>query len=92
LRVASQQVAVIFASLLGVLVNSLIPTEQMAAWGWRIPVLIGCLSIPLILILRRSLKETEEFASRKRIRQLARCCASSARTDRWFCPASGSPR
>jgi MFS transporter, MHS family, citrate/tricarballylate:H+ symporter len=63
---ASQQVAVIFASLLGVLVNSLIPAEQMAAWGWRIPVLIGCLIIPLILIFRRSLKETEEFAPRKR--------------------------
>lgn len=63
---ASQQVAVIFASLLGVLLNAIIPAAQMAAWGWRIPVLIGCLIIPLILILRRSLKETEEFASRKR--------------------------
>jgi MFS transporter, MHS family, citrate/tricarballylate:H+ symporter len=63
---ASQQVAVIFASLLGVLLNTIIPAAQMAAWGWRIPVLIGCLIIPLILMLRRSLKETEEFASRKR--------------------------
>jgi MFS transporter, MHS family, citrate/tricarballylate:H+ symporter len=63
---ASQQVAVIFASILGVIVNSLIPAEQMAAWGWRIPVLVGCLIIPLILILRRGLKETEEFASQKR--------------------------
>jgi MFS transporter, MHS family, citrate/tricarballylate:H+ symporter len=63
---ASQQVAVIFASLLGVLLNTIIPASQMAAWGWRIPVLIGCLIVPLILILRRSLKETEEFASRKR--------------------------
>jgi MFS transporter, MHS family, citrate/tricarballylate:H+ symporter len=62
---ASQQVAVIFASLLGVALNSLIPAEQMAAWGWRIPLLIGCLIIPLILILRRSLKETEEFAAQR---------------------------
>jgi MFS transporter, MHS family, citrate/tricarballylate:H+ symporter len=60
---ASQQVAVIFASLLGVALNSLIPAEQMAVWGWRIPLLIGCLIIPLILFLRRSLKETEEFAA-----------------------------
>jgi MFS transporter, MHS family, citrate/tricarballylate:H+ symporter len=62
---ASQQVAVIFASLLGVALNSLIPAEQMAAWGWRIPLLIGCLIIPLILILRRSLKETEEFTAQR---------------------------
>ena len=62
---ASQQVAVIFASLLGVALNSLIPAEQMAAWGWRIPLLIGCLIIPLVLILRRSLKETEEFAAQR---------------------------
>jgi metabolite-proton symporter len=63
---ASQQVAVIFASLLGLLVNTLIPAEQMAAWGWRIPILIGCLIIPLILILRRQLKETEAFKAQKR--------------------------
>jgi MFS transporter, MHS family, citrate/tricarballylate:H+ symporter len=63
---ASQQVAVIFASLLGVALNSLISAEQMAAWGWRIPLLIGCLIIPLILILRRSLKETEEFTRQQR--------------------------
>jgi MFS transporter, MHS family, citrate/tricarballylate:H+ symporter len=62
---ASQQVAVIFASLLGVALNSLIPADQMAAWGWRVPLLIGCLIIPLILILRRSLKETEEFAAQR---------------------------
>ena len=43
---ASQQVAVVFASLLGVVLNSIIPAEQMAAWGWRIPLLIGCLIAP----------------------------------------------
>ena len=66
LESASQQVAVIFASLVGVSLNYLIPAEQMLAWGWRIPLLIGCLIIPLILVLRRSLKETEEFEKRKR--------------------------
>ena len=38
----------------------------MAAWGWRIPMLIGCAIIPLILILRRSLTETDEFHKMKR--------------------------
>ena len=37
----------------------------MAAWGWRIPLLIGCLIAPLILYLRSSLKETEDFKTRK---------------------------
>ncbi len=62
---ASQQVAVVFASVLGVVLNSIIPAEQMAAWGWRIPLLIGCLIAPFILYLRSSLKETEDFKTRK---------------------------
>jgi MHS family citrate/tricarballylate:H+ symporter-like MFS transporter len=37
----------------------------MALWGWRAPLVIGCLIIPLILLLRRSLKETEAFEHRK---------------------------
>lgn len=36
----------------------------MDAWGWRIPLLIGCCIIPLLLVLRRSLAETEDFLSR----------------------------
>lgn len=61
----SQQMAVIFAALLGVLLSSLMRPEEMSAWGWRIPILVGCMIIPLIFMLRRSLKETEEFAKRK---------------------------
>ena len=34
-------------------------------WGWRIPFLIGCLIVPLLFILRRSLNETEEFEQRR---------------------------
>jgi predicted MFS family arabinose efflux permease len=33
----------------------------MAGYGWRIPLLIGCLIIPVILWLRRSLEETAAF-------------------------------
>src|SRR5580692_11452768 len=40
---ASQQVAVVFAALLGVGLSALISPEKMSAWGWRIPFLIGCL-------------------------------------------------
>ncbi|WP_116136467.1 MFS transporter [Trinickia diaoshuihuensis] len=57
----SQQVAVVFAALLGVILNNLLPAEQMEAWGWRVPFLIGCLIVPFLFLIRRSLKETDEF-------------------------------
>jgi MFS family permease len=37
----------------------------MDQWGWRIPFLIGCLIIPLLFLLRRSLPETDAFLARK---------------------------
>ncbi len=61
----SQQVAVMFASLLGVLLNLLLPAQKMLQWGWRVPLLVGCLIIPFLFRLRRSLKETDEFVARK---------------------------
>src|SRR5215469_7080700 len=62
---ASQQLAVVFAALLGVWLNSLLTAQQMTAWGWRVPLLIGCAIIPFLFLIRRSLLETEEFLSRK---------------------------
>jgi MFS family permease len=62
---ASQQVAVMFAALLGVLLASYMPPDQMTAWGWRIPLIIGCVIIPFLFLLRRTLQETEEFQARK---------------------------
>jgi MFS family permease len=61
----SQQVAVMFAALVGVVLSSRFPPETMNAWGWRVPLLLGCLIIPLLFRLRRSLQETETFAARK---------------------------
>jgi len=61
----SQQIAVIFVALLGVLLSQVLPPEAMLQWGWRIPFLVGCLIVPLIFLLRRSLQETDEFAQRK---------------------------
>jgi len=61
----SQQVAVMFAALVGVALNAKLPLEKMTAWGWRIPLLLGCVIIPFLFRLRRSLKETDEFVARK---------------------------
>src|SRR4029077_19146264 len=61
----SQQVAVAFAALLGLILSATLRPEQMAGWGWRVPLLIGSILIPFLLLLRRSLVETEEFKARK---------------------------
>lgn len=58
---ASQQIAVVIAALIGVGLTAALTGEQMADFGWRIPLLIGCGIIPLILWLRSSLEETEAF-------------------------------
>jgi MFS family permease len=61
----SQQVAVMFAALVGVVLSSVLPPEKMDLWGWRVPLLLGCVIIPFLFRLRRSLQETDEFAARK---------------------------
>jgi MFS family permease len=61
----SQQVAVMLSAALGVALTYVLAPDQMAAWGWRVPVLLGCLIVPLVLWLRRSLEETEAFAKRQ---------------------------
>ena len=61
---ASQQVAVVLAASLGVALSLALPPEAMAAWGWRVPLAIGCLIVPLLFVMRRTLKETDEFLAR----------------------------
>src|ERR1700732_4290738 len=61
----SQQIAVMFAALVGVLLSNGLSPEQMLSWGWRVPLLIGCAIISLLFWLRRSLQETDEFIARK---------------------------
>jgi metabolite-proton symporter len=63
---ASQQVAVVFAALLGVTLSAIIPPEGMALWGWRLPFFIGSLIVPVLFWLRRSLAETDAFLAQKR--------------------------
>jgi metabolite-proton symporter len=62
---ASQQVAVMFAALVGVVLSTVLSPQQMSRWGWRVPLLIGCAILPLLFRLRRSLPETDEFIARK---------------------------
>jgi MHS family citrate/tricarballylate:H+ symporter-like MFS transporter len=61
----SQQIAIVFASALGYALNQWMTPKVVADWGWRIPFLAGCVIVPVIFVLRRSLQETEEFQARK---------------------------
>lgn len=67
---ASQQAAVVFAALIGLLVSTNLSAETMQAWGWRIPFIIGCVMIPFLFIIRRHMEETEAFLQRKEHPQL----------------------
>ncbi len=63
---ASQQPAVVLAAGLGILLNALLSKADMQAWGWRIPLGLGCLLIPFVYLIRRSLPETSEFLAKVR--------------------------
>src|SRR5262245_47455810 len=66
----SQQVAVIAAALIGVVLTALILPADMILWGWRVPLLIGVVAIPFLYWLRRSLPETEVFAQSRNVRSI----------------------
>ena len=61
---ASQQVAVIFAAVLGILLTRHLGAEGVKAWGWRIPFLVGCALIPFLFLMRRRMVESPAFAVR----------------------------
>jgi len=63
---SSQQVAIFVASILGFLLSEVMPADTVAAWGWRIPFFVGCMIIPLIFFLRRTLEETPAFLAMKK--------------------------
>jgi MHS family citrate/tricarballylate:H+ symporter-like MFS transporter len=63
---ASQQVAIFVAAIIGFVMNAALTPQQIADGGWRIPFFIGCLIVPFIFLLRRSLQETPEFLAQKR--------------------------
>ncbi|WP_104043558.1 MFS transporter [Arthrobacter sp. ZGTC412] len=59
----SGTVGILFGTLLGAVLNMVLSTEAMNAWGWRIPFLIGAALGLYALIMRSRLHETEAFQS-----------------------------
>src|SRR5271165_944910 len=78
----SQQVAIMFAAVIGYFLNQALVPADVAAWGWRVPFFIGCLIVPFLFYIRRSLEETEEFLARKH--------RPSGRSSRRWRPIGGS--
>ena len=62
---ASQQAAIMVAAALGYAVNAWLAPSVIDDWGWRVPFFVGCMILPYVFYIRRSLLETEEFLARK---------------------------
>ncbi|MBJ9976867.1 MFS transporter [Pseudomonas sp. S75] len=64
-----QYVTLIGGQLLAVLVvvilQQLLSDEELRAWGWRIPFVVGAIAALVSLMLRRSLKETSSAETRQ---------------------------
>ncbi len=58
LQYATQDVAVLAAGLVGYALSSLLSTQALDAWGWRLAFLLGAAIVPLGLVVRRTLPET----------------------------------
>ena len=50
-----------------VLQQVFLSADQLRAWGWRIPFVIGALLAIIALIMRRNLHETEDFIAAKKL-------------------------
>ncbi|MDB5580289.1 MAG: citrate-proton symporter [Bradyrhizobium sp.] len=58
---ASQQVAVIFAALIGLILSTILTPPQIDSYGWRIPFFIGSALIPFLFLIRNALAESPAF-------------------------------
>ena len=61
----STGLALLIASLLGVLLSSTLTDDQLRSFGWRIPFIIGGILAVVGLYLRRNLSETQQFEDNK---------------------------
>ncbi len=48
-----------------IVLQQTLTTEQLYAWGWRVPFVIGALCAVVALYLRRGMEETESFTRKK---------------------------
>ena len=58
----SQSLGVMLGALTVALLTAALTKDQMQAWGWRVPFVIGILTVPVGAYIRRNLEETLEPA------------------------------
>jgi MFS transporter, MHS family, proline/betaine transporter len=63
---ASQGLTTVIAAACGAVLTAVLTTEQIDAWGWRIPFVFGLLIGPVAYYLGRHADETAEFKSLER--------------------------
>lgn len=59
-QLASQGLASLAAGIVGIVLTLALSKEQMLAWGWRIPFMLGLALIPIAIYLRRHMPESHE--------------------------------
>lgn len=62
---AGQGAAVFVSGLIGAGLNWALSADQIAAWGWRLPFLLGLLIGPVGVVIRARLEETPDFVSNR---------------------------
>ncbi|MEY4369896.1 MAG: hypothetical protein RL564_1846 [Pseudomonadota bacterium] len=65
LQMVGQSISALTGATAGMLVTQGLTPEQIDAWGWRLPFLLGLLIAPVGLWMRHHLSETEEFLAAK---------------------------
>src|SRR5450755_702492 len=80
---SSQQVAIFVAALIGYALNEFVQGDTIMAFAggiakWRVPFFIGCMIIPFIFVLRRTLEETPAFLAMKKHPSTSEVFASAA--------------
>ncbi len=70
-QLASQGLAVLVAAAAAWYINTSLPPADIAAWGWRIPFLLGVLIVPIGLWLRSALEETHANEDDERTRSVS---------------------
>jgi MFS transporter, MHS family, proline/betaine transporter len=63
-QVAAQGISMFLASAFGYVLFTTLSKDDLYAWGWRIPFIIGILVGPVGLYIRARLSEPEEFTQR----------------------------